>query len=156
MRYYIGVVHQDENSAYGIHFPDVPGCFSAADTLDELLPNAAEAMALHLEGERVPRARSLEAVRRLRDVQADLKNGAFLLAVPFIHLTGRTVRANITMDAGLLDATDHAAKERGLTRSAFLADLARREMGVPAAPQGYTEAEEGASMPRKPRRFTTR
>lgn len=153
---YIGVVHQDATSAYGIHFPDVPGCFSAADTLDELLPNAAEAMALHLEGERIPRARSLEAVRRLRDVQADLKSGAFLLAVPFIHLTGRTVRANITMDAGLLDATDHTAKERGLTRSAFLADLVRREMGVTPAPQGYTSAEEGAPPPQKPRHLAAR
>lgn len=129
MRYYIGVVHQDENSDYGIHFPDVPGCFSAADTLDALVPNAIEALALHLEGERMPQAHSLEAVRGLRDVQADLKNGAFLLAVPFVHLTGRTVRANVTMDAGLLDAVDHTAKARGLTRSAFLADLARREMG---------------------------
>lgn len=36
MKPYIGIVHQDAGSAYGISFPDAPGCFSAADTLDDL------------------------------------------------------------------------------------------------------------------------
>ena len=51
-----------------------------------------------------------------------------LLAVPFISLSGRSAKANITMDAGLLQAIDHTARARGLTRSAFLADIARREI----------------------------
>lgn len=128
MRYYIGVVHKDPDSAFGIHFPDVPGCFSAADELDDLVGNATEALALHLEGEQLPEARPLEAVRSDIDVRQDLAEGAFLLAVPLIRLTGRTTKANITMDAGLLAAIDQTAKQRGLTRSAFLADLARREI----------------------------
>ena len=128
MRYYIGVVYQDGDSAYGVHFPDVPGCFSAADVMDDLLPNASEALSLHLEDEALPDARPLNAVRADDAVAKDLGEGAFLLAVPFIRLSGRTTRANITMDAGLLAAVDQTAKERGLTRSAFLADLARREI----------------------------
>jgi predicted RNase H-like HicB family nuclease len=128
MRYYIGVVHQDGDSAYGVHFPDVPGCFSAADEMDDLLTNASESLSLHLEDEPLPHARRLDTVRADEDVKRDLAEGAFLLAVPFIQLSGRTTKANITMDAGLLTAIDHTAKERGLTRSAFLADLARREI----------------------------
>ncbi|WP_343217511.1 type II toxin-antitoxin system HicB family antitoxin [Hoeflea sp.] len=128
MRHYIGVVHQDGDSAFGVHFPDVPGCFSAADQLDDLLAHASEALALHLEGEALPDARSLEAVREDADVARDLMEGAFLLAVPVIRLSGRTTKANITMDAGLLAAVDATARSRGLTRSAFLADLARREI----------------------------
>lgn len=128
MRHYIGVVHQDGDSAFGVHFPDVPGCFSAADELDDLLANSSEALALHLEGEVLPEARTLEAVREDADVARDLREGAFLLAVPVIRLSGRSAKANITMDAGLLAAVDATARERGLTRSAFLADLARREI----------------------------
>jgi len=128
MRYYIGVVHQDGDSAYGVHFPDVPGCFSAADEMDDLLTNASKALSLHLEDTPLPYPRALDAVRLDEDVKRDLAEGAFLLAVPFIQLSGRTTKANITMDAGLLAAIDHTAKERGLTRSAFLADLARREI----------------------------
>ncbi len=129
MRFYIGVVHQEGDSAFGIHFPDVPGCFSAADTLDDLLPHAGEALALRLEDEaELPHARSLEDVRNDEDVASELEAGAFLLAVPFFRLSGRTAKANITMDAGLLAAIDETAKGRGLTRSSFLADLARREI----------------------------
>lgn len=128
MRHYISVMHQDGDSAFGVHFPDVPGCFSAADQLDDLLANASEALALDLEGEALPDARSLEAVREDAEVTRDLKEGAFLLAVPVIRLSGRTTKANITMDAGLLAAVDATARACGLTRSAFLADLARREI----------------------------
>ena len=128
MRYYIGVVHQEGDSAFGVHFPDVPGCFSAADDMDDLLAHASEALSLHLEDEAPPHARSLDAVRADDDVKRDLADGAFLLAVPFYQLSGRTTKANITLDSGLRDAIDHTAKRRGLTRSAFLADLARREI----------------------------
>jgi len=128
MRYYIGVVHQDGDSAYGVHFPDVPGCFSAADDMDNLLTNASEALSLHLEDETLPEARTLDTVRADDDVAKDLAEGAFLLAVPLVRLSGRSTKANITMDAGLLAAVDQTAKERGLTRSSFLADLARREI----------------------------
>lgn len=125
MRYYIGVVHQEEDSAFGVHFPDVLGCFSAADTMDDLLSNASEALSLHLEGETLPDARAMDAIRSDVDVSKDLSEGAFLLAVPLIQLSGRSTKANITMDAGLLQAIDETAKERGLTRSAFLASVAR-------------------------------
>jgi len=43
---------------------------------------------------------------------------------------GRTLRANVTFDAGLLGAIDAAAKERGLTRSAFLASAAREKIAA--------------------------
>lgn len=130
MHNYIALVHQDGDSAYGVQFPDVPGCFSAADELEQLVHNATEALALHLEGEDLPSSRSLAEIRQDSNVAAELAEGAFLIAVPLISLSGRTVKANITMDAGLLDAVDHTAKARGLTRSAYLADLARRDISV--------------------------
>jgi len=134
MRYFIGVVHQEGDSAFGIYFPDVPRCYSAADELDDLLPHAGEALALRLEDDDdIPEARSLDEVRRDPEVASELADGAFLLAVPFFRLSGRTAKANITMDAGLLEAVDVTAKERGLTRSSFLADLARREIKGEAA-----------------------
>ncbi|MDN3719399.1 type II toxin-antitoxin system HicB family antitoxin [Roseibium salinum] len=102
--------------------------FSSADDLDQLVNNASEALALHLEGEALPPSRSLTDIRLNEYVAKELADGAFLIAVPLITLTGRTVKANITMDAGLLDAVDQTAKTRGLTRSAYLADLARRDI----------------------------
>ena len=44
------VIHKDENSDYGVTFPDLPGCFSAGDTIEEALANAQEAAECHIEG----------------------------------------------------------------------------------------------------------
>lgn len=128
MRHYIAVVHQEGGSAFGVHFPDVPGCFSAADDADALLGEASTALALHLEDMAMPEARSMDEIRNDPDVQSDLADGAFLMAVPYLSLAGRTVRANVTFDAGLLRAIDQTAKRRKLTRSSYLAELARRDI----------------------------
>jgi hypothetical protein len=59
-------------------------------------------------------------------VASDLAHGAFLIAVPLIEDDARVVRANITMESGMMRAVDATARARGLTRSAFLAQAARR------------------------------
>ncbi len=128
MNYYIGVVHKDRDSAFGIHFPDVPGCFSAADDMNDLVPNAIEALSLLGEDVRLPDPRAIDEVRRDKKVKADLAAGAFLIAIPLIENEAKTVRANITMERGMLKAVDLAAEARNLTRSAFLALAARHEI----------------------------
>ena len=49
MRYPV-VIHKDPDSDYGVTVPDVPGCFSAGETLDEALAQATEAIECHIEG----------------------------------------------------------------------------------------------------------
>ena len=126
MRYYISVVHKDESSAFGMHFPDVPGCFAAADNMDDVVKNGIEALRLYAEDTLLAEPRAIEQIRTSPDVAADLADGAFLIAVPLIDEDARVVRANITMESGVMRAVDQAAKQRGLTRSAFLAQAARR------------------------------
>jgi metal-responsive CopG/Arc/MetJ family transcriptional regulator len=41
---------------------------------------------------------------------------------------GRAVKANLSLDAGLLEAIDDAAKAHGLTRSAFITSAAREKI----------------------------
>jgi hypothetical protein len=48
--------------------------------------------------------------------------------VPLVLETGRPVKANLSLDAGLLAAIDEAAAARGLTRSAFLSSAAREKI----------------------------
>ena len=47
---YIGLVHKEPDSDYGVSFPDLPGCITAGGTLEEAREMATEALALHLEG----------------------------------------------------------------------------------------------------------
>ena len=50
MRKYIGVVHKDQTSDFGVSFPDFPGAVAAAPTFEEAVEMAAEALLLHVEG----------------------------------------------------------------------------------------------------------
>lgn len=124
MKHYYAVVHKDEDSAFGVQFPDLPGCFSAADAQDDIVANASEAVALYLEDiDEAPPASDFESIQHL--FADDLKTGAFLVLVPYIRDTGRIVRVNISMDKGMLDAIDREAERRKVNRSAFLAAAAR-------------------------------
>lgn len=128
MRYYVALVHKDPESAFGISFPDLPSVFSAADDEEGIVPNAVDALRLLAEDEELPAPSSHADILARADVRQELKEGGFLMRVPLIEDDTRTVRANITMEAGTLAAIDTAAKERGLTRSAFLASCARKEI----------------------------
>ena len=48
MRYPV-VIHKDPDSDYGVTVPDLPGCFSAGQTMDEALDQVVEAIELHIE-----------------------------------------------------------------------------------------------------------
>jgi predicted RNase H-like HicB family nuclease len=129
---FIAFVHKDPDSCYGVSFPDVPGCTSAGDTLDEALANAVDALSGHIrlmeaDGEATPIARTLEVINADPDFALELA-GAIVSAVPLVRNRGSTTRINVSLDLGLLEAIDGLAKERSQTRSAFLASAAKREL----------------------------
>ena len=49
MRYPVSIEIGDQDTAFGIVVPDLPGCFSAGDTLDEAMLNAEEAVAAWID-----------------------------------------------------------------------------------------------------------
>ena len=129
---YIAFVHKDEDSCFGVSFPDFPGCISAGDTLDEAVANAAEALQGHVQmmeadGDEVSAARALETIMRDDDLAAE-REGAVIVALPLVRDLGSTTRVNVSLDLGLLKAIDEEATARKQTRSAFLASAARREL----------------------------
>jgi predicted RNase H-like HicB family nuclease len=128
MRYYIGIIHKDDDSDFGISFPDFLGCVSAGSTLDEALAMGREALAGHVElmvdeGEAIPEPSSLEAVME----DPDYRDGTPVL-VPAPEISARIVRVNITLPADALRDIDRFAEAHGLTRSGFLASAARKAL----------------------------
>jgi predicted RNase H-like HicB family nuclease len=131
--HYVAVIEKEPDSAFGVWFPDVEGCFSAGDTLEEAVANAAAALRQHTEalesaGHRLAPSRTADDVLRDKDVRASVKAGALLFAVPLLADAGRTVRINISLDKALVDQIDTAASTRGLTRSAFIAQATREKI----------------------------
>jgi predicted RNase H-like HicB family nuclease len=66
---YIALVHKDDETSYGVSFPDLLGCISAGDTFEEAVANAADALAGHFalmraDGEEIPAPRSFEELKR--------------------------------------------------------------------------------------------
>lgn len=101
--------------------------------MDDALTHAAEAIRLWAEdaladGEKLPKPRSAEQIRKDKDVAKALAHGAALAVVPLIMDSGRPAKANLSLDSGLLNAIDEAAASRGLTRSSFLASAAREKI----------------------------
>jgi predicted RNase H-like HicB family nuclease len=75
--HYVAIVEEEEGKAVGVWFPDLPGCFSAGDTLDEAMLNAQEALALYADalredGQPMPPARTLTELKTDPEAAADL------------------------------------------------------------------------------------
>lgn len=129
---YVGFIHKDPDSDYGISFPDIPGCISVGDTIDEAVAMGTEALGGHIkwmeaDGDDVPAPRSMQEI--LDDpALADDREGATLVLVPLVRDLGSTTRINVSLDLGLLHAMDSAARRRKQTRSAFIASAVRKQL----------------------------
>jgi predicted RNase H-like HicB family nuclease len=129
MARYIALI-DGKAGAYGVVFPDLPGCTAMGKTMDKALADAAEALHDWAEvteegGAKIPRPRALEVLRRDPEVKRALASGAGLAMVPLVRETGRPVKANLSIDSGVLAALDEEAGRRNLTRSSFVELLAR-------------------------------
>lgn len=121
--FYPAILEKEPDSAYGVSFPDFPGCVSAGDTAEEALVNAHEALAGHValmvqDGDLLPGATHVE------DVTADPDVNMVAVTVIGVIVPGRAKRVNVTLDEALLDEIDSFAKNR----SRFLAEAARAEL----------------------------
>ncbi|UXU79610.1 type II toxin-antitoxin system HicB family antitoxin [Paracoccus sp. SMMA_5_TC] len=128
MKQYSAIIHHDPGAAFGLTFPDLPGCFAAADCWDDVPKAASEALNLWFEDQPEVPPSPLDALLKRQDVAQALAEGATLITIPYIPADGTLERVNISIERGLLRAVDAAAKERGMTRSSFLASAARHEL----------------------------
>ena len=128
MHYPIAVETGTDTQAYGVVVPDLPGCFSAGDTLDEAMENAKEAIELWLEvaiddGMAIPEPGALSEHQRKRE----FKGWTWaLVTVDLASLSDKAERINITLPSRVLRRIDQAAKEAGESRSGY---IARRALG---------------------------
>jgi predicted RNase H-like HicB family nuclease len=129
MRYPIAIEPGDEATAFGVVVPDLPGCFSAGDTLDDALAEAEEAAAAWIDatldaGGPVPAPSSLESVR---DNPA-YRGWAFgVINIDPALLDDTTERVNITLPRRVLKRLDARARAAGESRSGYIARLTLEE-----------------------------
>ncbi len=134
MRYPIAIETGDAKHAFGVVVPDLPGCFSAGDTMDDALTNAREAILLHLEG-LLDEGKALPAPTLIGQLQKKRGYRGWTWAVVEVDLSelgDKAARINITMPQRILRAVDAYARKQGETRSGFIARAALDAMRKPA------------------------
>ena len=129
MRYPIAIEPGTETRAFGVVVPDLPGCFSAGDTLDEALAGAEEAAAAWIDAaldaaQAIPAPTSLEAIRR----NPDFAGWTFaVITLDPALLDDSTERVNITLPRRVLKRLDALARAAGESRSGYIAHLTLEE-----------------------------
>ena len=98
MKTYFAVLHKDPESAVGVFFPDLPGCYSAGDDFNEAIRNAHEAIQLYAEvelesGRSIPEPRTLDELFADPEVRDDATGGV-MVGIGYVEVAdGRTRRA---------------------------------------------------------------
>jgi predicted RNase H-like HicB family nuclease len=117
--------------ACGVTVPDLPGCYSAGETMEETLTSAVEAIECHLEGMlldggTIPEAQPVEMHQKNRKYA---KGTRALVSVDLSKLASKAKRINITLPERVLALVDEQAKRAGVTRSGLLARAALDYIG---------------------------
>lgn len=127
MKYPIAIEMGGPKKSWGVVVPDLPGCFSAADSgIDESIENAKEAIELWIE---VALDQEMEIPRpsMITDLQKKKEYRGWIWAVAEVDpalLSDKIERINITLPKRVLSRLDAKAKKAGESRSGFIAHLA--------------------------------
>lgn len=132
MWYPIVIEPGDNDHAYGVVVPDIPGCYSAGDTFEDAVINAKQAIELLLEvlcedGSDIPQA---------TDVKNHMSNSDFkgwvwaLVDVDLTPFLGSSQKVNVTLPEVLIKRIDDtvARQPNYKSRSGFLAQAALHEL----------------------------
>lgn len=126
MRYPIAIEPGTAETAWGVVVPDLPGCFSAGDTLDEAVANAEEAAAAWIDaaldaGAPIPAPSPAESLRDRPELAGWILGVIQLDPALF---DDSVERVNITLPRRVLARIDAKAKALGESRSGFIARMA--------------------------------
>lgn len=126
-RTYIALVEEAQDGGYGVSFPDLPGCVSGGDDMDDAVKNAAEALSLHLDGliedgDALPDARTLDQV----DNDLGKPAGRFVYASVSAEIEDDSERVNVYLPKTLLAQIQRFGERTGIdNRSTFMRLAAR-------------------------------
>jgi predicted RNase H-like HicB family nuclease len=132
MKFIIAIERGDDQHAFGVAVPDLPGCFSAGDTLDSAMANVVEAIELLVEtmiadGQGIPLPKPLSVHYENPDYQGWIWA---VVDAPVEKFLGPAEKINITVPQAMLSRIDSYAKSHGMSRSGFLVEAARHMMGA--------------------------
>jgi len=130
--YGIFVIDNDDNGKVSVVFPDIPGCFTWGENMEDAFAMAIDALESHLEaladdGNAIPSPSSRDkALEKFKAEYQDesTPNEIILQLVPAPELDNSPMRVNVSIKRYQLERIDRKAAAAGMSRSGFLAAAA--------------------------------
>jgi predicted RNase H-like HicB family nuclease len=131
MQYPIAIEWGDENTAIGIHIPDIPGAATAGDSFEEAYNAAIEIAHILLE-EIVSNGQPLPMPGSAKSYQHDpdyAEMGWGMLEIDISPYLGKTEKVNVTLPGFVIQRIDRYVRDHNIkSRSSFLADAALEKL----------------------------
>ncbi len=126
---FMAVFTPDPEGGYEIRFPDLPGCFSQGDSLEEAMIMAKDALELHLWGMEddnisIPPATLPENI--------ELQKGCFTVPISVYmppvreEMNNKTIKKTLTLPAWL----NRISEEAGVNFSQILQSALKEHLGI--------------------------
>ena len=122
--YFFPAIFSKDEFGFSIEFPDLPGCFSCADSMEMELKHAKEAMQLHLygmerDGDEIPEPTAPELLK----VEADE-------TIAIIEAWMPSFREKMTRKIKLPKWLDEMAQHEKINLSDFVEESLKKYLGV--------------------------
>ncbi len=131
MKFTIAIEAGTKKTAFGVVVPDLPGCFSAGDTVEEAFDNVREAIKIHCEI-LAEEKKDLPVAKSMSEWQKDKEYRGWtwgIVDVEVEKLFGPAEKINITVPALTLRRIDAYVESHKVdSRSAFLVKAAEEAM----------------------------
>lgn len=131
LKAYPAIFEETSEGGYSVFFPDVSGCISAGENLEEAIFMAKEALSLHLseminDNEKSP---SID----LKNAKEEAEGCLLMMIEPNAAIISRrtkdhAVRVNITIPQMLLERADRYAKAANINRSRLIAEALEHQI----------------------------
>lgn len=120
-------LHKDSHSVYGVTIPDLPGCFSYGDTIEEAITNARSAAYMHIDGMIEDGEFKNLSASSIADLsqESDYDGATWvMIEIDPAKISQQQIRFNVSWPQYLLDRVDEYTSANHETRSGFLAKAA--------------------------------
>ncbi|MFZ6686623.1 type II toxin-antitoxin system HicB family antitoxin [Undibacterium sp. SXout11W] len=121
------VIHKEDGSVYGVSVPDIPGCYSHGETIEEAINNTKEAIYGHvsilLELNEPVSITASKIENLIQD--PEYANGIWAVVdIDMSKIDTKPERINISIPRFVLSKIDTYVEKRHETRSGFLSRAA--------------------------------
>lgn len=129
MKYVYPAIFTPEDTGYSVRFPDIDGCYTCGDDLQDALDMAEDALALmlfHYEQEK----RDIPAASGLKDIQVSGDEFANFVSCDTIEYQKRNNNKAVKKTLSIPEWLNEIATARGVNFSQVLQDALKNQLGL--------------------------